>query len=528
MTVDMLDELATRRLRIQCDLDARKSPAERNLTGQFTTPPQLAREIVRYARQVAPALERLHVADPAVGTGAFLSAVLQTYPRDRIGSLTGIEIDPAFARAAGELWAPAGVEIITGDFTDRTVPERAGHRPNLIISNPPYVRHHHLSREQKQRLSASARDATGLEVNGLAGLYVYFLLLAHPWMTDGGAGVWLIPSEFMSVAYGQVVRRYLAERVTLRTIHRFDPSDVQFADALVSSAVVVFEKTPPEPAGSVRFTFGGTPADPVRSEDVPLERLRRSPKWTHYPHAVTDRARALPDVDHPTLGQLFRIQRGIATGANRFFIMPRDEAVARDLPAQFLRPILPSPRAVRERVIEADAGGFPLLDPVLVLLDCAVPEAEVRASHPALWRYLESGRQGGLTDRYLMQQRRPWYRQEQRQAAPFLCTYMGRGADGDSPFRFFWNRSRAIAPNVWLMLQPVGPLAVALRQRPELAETVFRLLSAITARDLTDEGRVYGGGLHKLEPKELGRISARPLIDAGIIASPPRQVALAL
>ena len=66
------------------------------------------------------------------------------------------------------------------------------------------------------------------------------------WKT-GGLAVWLIPSEFMDVNYGSALRRYLTERVTLLHIHRFCPTDVQFTDALVSSAIVVFRKAPPPP-----------------------------------------------------------------------------------------------------------------------------------------------------------------------------------------------------------------------------------------------------------------------------------------
>src|SRR5207302_6159457 len=82
-----------------------------------------------------------------------------------------------------------------------------------------------------------------IKISGLAGLYCYFLLLADAWLADGGFGIWLIPSEFMDVNYGQAVKRYLTEDVKLVHIHRFCPADVQFSDALVSSAVVVFEKT---------------------------------------------------------------------------------------------------------------------------------------------------------------------------------------------------------------------------------------------------------------------------------------------
>ncbi|MGH8510504.1 MAG: Eco57I restriction-modification methylase domain-containing protein, partial [Gammaproteobacteria bacterium] len=49
--------------------------------------------------------------------------------------------------------------------------------PDLILANPPYVRHHHMDR-QDERLQRLVYKMAGVEVSGLAGLYVYFLLLA--------------------------------------------------------------------------------------------------------------------------------------------------------------------------------------------------------------------------------------------------------------------------------------------------------------------------------------------------------------
>ena len=69
-------------------------------------------------------------------------------------------------------------------------------------------------------------------MSGLAGLYCYFLLIAHAWLAENGLAAWLIPSKFMDVNYGDEVKRYLTERVSLLQIHRFCPSDVQFDDAL--------------------------------------------------------------------------------------------------------------------------------------------------------------------------------------------------------------------------------------------------------------------------------------------------------
>ena len=91
---------------------------------------------------------------------------------------------------------------------------------------------------------------------------------------------------------------------------------------------------------------------------------------------------------------------------------------------------------------------------------------------------------------------------------------MGRSSNGKQPFRFIWNRSQATAHNVYLMLYPKSRLHDALKRHPELTAHVFEALQGITPAQLFSEGRVYGGGLHKVEPKELARIAARSVLDA--------------
>jgi hypothetical protein len=57
-------------------------------------------------------------------------------------------------------------------------------------------------------------------------------------------------------------------------------------------------------------------------------------------------------------------------------------------------------------------------------------------------------------------------------------------------------------------------LQEALTDHPELAGKVFAALQRVTPGQFISEGRVYGGGLHKVEPKELAQIPAREVLES--------------
>jgi len=488
------------RLVLQAELDALKTQAERNRLGQFATPTLLAVDILKYAATLLPKAEKVRFFDPAIGTGAFYSALRSVFPGQQVIEALGFEIDSHYEEPASQLWAKSGLLMKRADFTRETPSPRF----NLIICNPPYVRHHHLENGEKARLQLRTYDACGQKISGLAGLYCHFLGLAHAWMADGGVAGWLIPSEFMDVNYGQAIKRYLLEKVTLLHIHRFDPNDVQFADALVSSAVVWFRKTPPPSDHAALFSFGGTLSAPRLSRAVAATALAHETKWTRFP-AAEIRSRGI----HPTISDFFQIKRGIATGDNAFFILSNEEIAARALPMKVFRPILPSPRYMTDNEIQADSNGLPQTARRLFLLDPQLPESEIKARFPSVFAYLEEGKARGLHERYLCRHRAPWYSQENRPPPPIVCTYIGRGdAKSGRPFRFILNHSKATIANVYLAMYPKPRLARALDRDPALMRRVWEMLNEITPEQLLGEGRVYGGGLHKLEPKELANVDA--------------------
>ena len=109
---------------------------------------------------------------------------------------------------------------------------------------------------------------------------------------------------------------------------------------------------------------------------------------------------------------------------------------------------------------------------------------------------------------YLVRNRSPWYKVENREPAPFLLTYMGRINGKGDPFRFIVNHSRAVATNGNLMLYPRGELKSGIEDGSLTLEAVHEALKQLSQKLLIAGGRVYGGGLRKIEPKELSSIPA--------------------
>lgn len=509
-----MDSNENRRLEIQALLDSKKTSAARNKLGQFATPTILAQTMLRYGLSLLPPDIPIRFLDPAIGTGAFYSALLAVCGPRNVEAAQGFEIDPHYGDPAKELWKHTQLEITLGDFTKATPAKSDDKKPTLVICNPPYVRHHHFDGEEKSRLNTAAKLAANVNLSGLSGLYIYFMALANAWMPEGGIAGWLIPSEFMDVNYGRELKQYLCRDITLLHIHRFDPNDVQFDDALVSSAVVWIKKATPQSDHRVLFSYGGTLEHPNISKYLSLEELAPSDKWTRYPKNDV----ALKHHGY-RLSDLFSIKRGLATGNNSFFIMDEERAKNLNLPKQFLRPILPSSRYIATDEIEVDQDSNPILEKRLWLLDCDLPEETIQRDYPTLWAYLQTG-QGSTSDAYLCKSRKRWYMQERRPASPIVCTYIGRSDRAGKSFRFILNNSNATATNVFLMLYPTPLLQRQLATNPGLLRRLWQALNCIQPEVLLGNGRVYGGGMHKLEPKELANVPVDELAEIGGL--PPR------
>jgi len=492
------------RFKLQLNVDGTKSQEERNIHGQFSTPYVLARQIVARSIAELPPSTPILFLEPALGSGVFYSALMQEAGDHAILEAVGVEQDEAYAKIASKLFRDKDFKVLVQDFFAFARAAENHSRFNLLCTNPPYVRHHHIESSLKQELQILVRDSLGLKISGLSGLYMYFVLLADALLAPGGVASWLIPSEFLYVNYGQPLRDYLSKQVTLLSIHQFDPATVQFDDALVSSCVVTYKKTRPTEKASFTFTFGGSIVHPSETRTVDLFNRDSAQKWSllHF-----DQEEVLHG-ERDVLADFFDIRRGVATGANEFFIIGTEVIKEYSIPRKFLKPILPSPRYLTRDAIEANPDGTPKIENLKYLLDCNLPPDVVKERHPGLWQYFQTGKKQGLHERYLCASKEVWYFQEKRAPSLYMATYMGRSnGNGQAPIRFYLNYSQAIATNVFLHLYPKLALMNLLNDQPERMKELLDLMNAIPLQEFMRVGRAYGGGLHKVEPGELKNLA---------------------
>jgi len=518
MMGEVLD-IERKRINIQARIDKSKSNKERNKLGQFATPNDLAFDILEQTKQYIDSENPISFLDPAIGSGSFFSAFLQVFKDYSFDKLLGYEIDKQFAEVATSLWQENGLNVINCDFTKLTDSKITP--VDLLVCNPPYVRHHHLSENDKQRFVNETKLRFGLSISKLAGLYCHFILKAHDFLNDNGISVWLIPNEFLDVNYGKTIKEYLLRNVQLLRIHRFNPDNLKFSDALVSSVVVWFKKSAPNIDSEIKFTSGDNIKNPDKTKLVNKKQLDSRDKWSDiFKNGVT-----LKNTNTPRIKDLFLIKRGIASGNNSYFILSEQDIELKKLPKTYFIPILPSPKYIDSFIIEADKEGNPNILTKYYLLSCKDNMDKIKKESATLFNYLIEGEHDGVQNGYICKNRTPWYSQERRESPLFVCNYIGR-ENGTKAFRFILNNSNAIVTNSYLGLYP-KPLFIKLqKENPELSIDILNMLNSIPSQELVKQGRVYGGGMYKLEPKELENVEIELPKSLNTYINPTKQLTL--
>jgi len=456
---------------------ALRDTRSRRTLGAFYTPKEIVTAITGWALAREPA----RLIDAGCGSGRFALQALAMRPET---SVTAIDIDPLATLVTRTNMLTRGVDrsarVINGDYLQVSFPEACGR--TAFVGNPPYVRHHGLTKEQKAWGTAAARTL-GLKFPGLSGLHSYFFLATALKATEGDVGCFVTSAEWLDVRYGGLVRHLLTNGLGLESIHMIDANARPFADAMTTAVVSCFRVGATSTEVHTQTISGAGCLDLSNAEPVSRALFVERPRWSSLIKGVGDK------VIHEgmiRLGDIARVHRGVVTGSNKFFVMPRAEAHSLGL-AKYVKPVIHSAREVLESEgsIVDTTERWVLLDPPP--LDLSDPV------NSALRRYVEGGEKG-VAGGYICSHRRPWWKVGAKPPPPIVATYMAR-----QPPMFALNRDGLAILNVLHGIYPLSPMPPA-----RLADLVSYLnQNRSSFRGL---GRTYAGGLEKFEPSELESI----------------------
>lgn len=479
----------------------------------FITPPEYARDMVECGLStLGNDIREIDFGDSAIGTGNLFLALRRWINEKqhygyRVRSAVGVDIDKRMAEEAYVRYHKRGLKVIYGDALLSDID--LGKKRNLMLVNPPFNRHEQIPSDYRKVIYKIAKEQTGISVAGNAGLYVYHLLIMDKWLCKNAVAVWLLPAIFMQTKYGMAIRTYLLNNVQLIKIHVYNEEIEQFDNTHVSTSIVVFRKGNSEERTRILISYGASMEHPISCKYVQRDMLLKNiDNWRRISNENN-----LCDVKKNEIifNDLFEIRRGVATGANSFFVMTREKAMRLKIPDIALKPLIPKARYLKSLVIEDKEDGYPDVDPQLVLIDCDLDETIIQELYPSFYDYLQLAKVKGdngvaIVDRFLIRNRQLWYKQEKREPPTFLLTYMGRNKENLPPLYFIWNKSQAIALNTYLLLYPRQWLIDKFIKNPKLYEIVLKALNTSAEKIVSTRTRIYSGGLNKIEPNELRKM----------------------
>jgi len=483
--------------KLQSDKLPRSGPDRESLRqkGQFWTPDWVAEAMVAYV--VGDDCD--HLFDPAVGRGAFFRAArkIEKVRRLRL-NLFGTEIDPMALQRSLErgLTQRDVANIKVSDFV-LDPPHRSF---GAIVANPPYIRHHRLTKAVKAKLRTISGTLLGRPLDGRAGLHVYFLIRALQILEPGGRLAFIMPADTCEGVFANALWDWIAANYRLEAVVTFSPEASPFPGVDVNPVILMIKNSDP------KEDFLWAKCLRPESEELKQWALSGLTKRTRDTLKVCRReleegiATGLSRAPLENrqiggrLGDYATVMRGIATGANEFFFLTEHKAKALGIPAEFLVPAIARTRDVSGDEIAPATIAVLAKKGRPTLLFC--PDGRAWCDFPEPVReYLKHGERLGINTRALIRTRRPWYRMEVRIPPPILFAYLGR-----RNVRFIRNRAGVVPLTGFLCLYPRC-------QDDDFADRVWQVLrDPESIANLRLVSKSYGAGAIKVEPRALERL----------------------
>jgi hypothetical protein len=477
----------------------------RRANGVYYTPPDLADVLGSW---VVTASTR-SVFDPSFGDGALLAAAKKRLSHLRVARpatrLYGVELDcEQLPRVCKQLRVPAG-QLQSGDFFSFAPEDLPGFPYDTIVGNPPYVRHHLLEAEVRQRARGRAASA-GIELNDRADAWAYFVAYLVTLLAEDGRLALLLPGSVLHADYALPLLHALGAGKghiqILRVQKRLFPAVQERTVVLLIDHATAGEgeleyREVPDLAGLVKVLGRKSPQRRA-SKSLPAStaagRFKSRLRWHLTPAEVELWEHATERAAVAELGDQVQIRIGVVTGANGFFVRSETEIGKLGRAARGV-PIVPRGSWLTSTRWTAAADAAKAVKPSRLL----VISPKTRQNQ-TLRRMLQRAEDHEIDKRVHCEKRDPWYAITDTSAPDLFLPYMCSAAP-----RVVVNEARATCTNaIHRLVRKPGAspsAAIALGSWTSL----FRLSAELA-------GRSYGGGVLKLELGEAARLRV-PLVD---------------
>lgn len=460
--------------------------SKRRDLGATYTPPELVETILSWAKKQG---NFARVIDVGAGSGRFTIAAAKAFPDS---TLFPVEVDPLASLCLRASLTAAQLEnrsqVRPMDFCS-FIPDGLATTPHnkqepqrtLWIGNPPYVRHHSLTQQQKQWLKDKAAEL-GYKASALAGLHIYFFVNTALHAQRGDVGLYITSSEWLDVNYGALARNLLLQELGLESLDLLSPKSLAFEGVATTSVVTCFK--PETSLKQVRIRqheTAGAFGELGEGDNVEISTLRECNRWS----TLFKSHNPIPD-GYIELGEICRVHRGAVTGANKVFLHSQGHP---ELPTSVLKPSV-----TRAKELFSSNGFLDTCSHLRNVIGLPSDLDELDESErEAVNAFLIWASERGAHKGYVAQKRKSWWSVRIREPAPILASYMAR-----RPPTFVRNLVSANHINIAHGIYPREPMTS--RQLDELAASLRRCATL-------DQGRTYAGGLTKFEPREMQRIA---------------------
>jgi len=489
--------------------------------GQFWTPEWVAEAMVAYVLQGGAT----HIFDPAVGAGAFfLAAKRRAFQMNRTIRLLGTELHPdVLNEIQGHGLSSEDLEHVRiADFIMQPPVESF----DAIVANPPYIRHHRLCESVKLYLKRFSKEILGQSLDGRTGYHVYFLIRALKLLNPHGRLSFILPADTCEGIFAGALWQWIARTYKLDAVVTFASDATPFPGVDTNPVILMLRNEPP----CDKFLWAkceGADTDDLKRwclSDFNVEGLLNLRVISRGIEEGIRTGLSRYPVDQFHYGQplvdFASVMRGIATGANDFFLVTLDKAKQLKIPTKYFVRAVARTRDIADDTItendlnELDRKGRPTYLLYLDRINCDRLPGPLRA-------YLESGEDQDFHNRPLISMRRPWYKMEQRTPPPILFAYLGR-----RNARFIRNLAKVVPLTGFLCVYPYQDDAAYIEK------LWFVLRQKETLTNLPLVAKSYGQGALKVEPRGLERLPLPQILlsEAGLHApvrrNEPRQLPL--